>query len=231
MHAFGQQFKKLDDHIVTALLMIVQDAQADFYFRFHWMFFDRAVGGLIEEFSAKQGNAEDLVHLTLPSVEEASFDPMTPRLRFFAKTSFDVVGLVLDRLRMIPMPSLMFDDARRTLIHDTAKRCVLSQGAHPLRDVDDVTASHFFSLCQTFRALLALASDDLDDITIVFDDFGGPAGSVGDRQAELPLEYEDHTVQVNDIKSSPSLLDDIVGQRLTSLQTGPNAPSTFCRRI
>ena len=42
-----------------------------------------------------------------------------------------------------------------TLIHD---------------DVDDVAASHFLSLCQSFRALLALASDDLYDITNGLDD-------------------------------------------------------------
>ena len=63
------------------------------------------------------------------------------------------------------MPSLLLEDARRTLIHNTAKRCAQSLEACPLGDVDDVAASHFLSLCQSFRALLALASDDMDDIT------------------------------------------------------------------
>ena len=36
---------------------------------------------LIEELEAEQGDAEDFVHLALPSVEEASLNPMKPRLR------------------------------------------------------------------------------------------------------------------------------------------------------
>ena len=68
------------------------------------------------------------------------------------------------------MPRLLLEDARWTLIHDTAKRCAQSLVAYPLGDVDDAAASHFLSLCQPFRALFALASDHLDDITNGLDD-------------------------------------------------------------
>ena len=74
------------------------------------------------------------------------------------------------------MPRLMLEDARRTLIHDTAKRCAQSLEAYPLGDVDDVAAFHLLSLCPSFRALLALASDDFDDITNGLDDLVSVAG-------------------------------------------------------
>ena len=66
--------------------------------------------------------------------------------------------------------SLVLEDARRTLVHDTAKGCAQALEAYPPGDVDEVAASHFLSLCQSFRALLALASDDLDGITNGLDD-------------------------------------------------------------
>ena len=64
----------------------------------------------------------------------------------------------------------MLEDARRTLIRDAAKRCSQTLEAYPLGEVDDVAAPHFLSLCQSIRALLALASDYLDDITDRLDD-------------------------------------------------------------
>ena len=44
-----------------------------------WMFLNRLVDKLIEELKAEQSDGEDLAHLTLPSIEEASFEPMKPR--------------------------------------------------------------------------------------------------------------------------------------------------------
>ena len=50
------------------------------------------------------------------------------------------------------------------------ERCARSLKAYSLVDLDNVAASHFLMLCQSFRAFLALASDDLDDITNGLDD-------------------------------------------------------------
>ena len=46
-----------------------------------WMLLNRAVDKLIEALMAEQGVAEDLVHLALLSVDEASLDPMKSRSR------------------------------------------------------------------------------------------------------------------------------------------------------
>ena len=103
------------------------------------------------------------MHLTLPSSEEASSDPMKPHLRALQRhvPMLQISGLL--------MPSFMLEAARRKLITDT-KRCALSLEAHTLGDVGGVAASHFLSLRLSFRALLALASDDLDDIKNGLDD-------------------------------------------------------------
>ena len=155
--------KKLDDKTSTAHLKIVRDAQAEIPLRFRWMLLNRAVGKVIEELKAEQGDAEDLVHLALPSVEEASFDTMKPRLRALQRLVPMLQHFSWIEEKVISgllMPSLMLEDARRTLIHDTAKRCAQSLEAYPLGDVDDVAVSHFLSLCQSFRALLAFSSDE-----------------------------------------------------------------------
>ena len=92
-----QQLKTLDDKTLTAQLKIVRDAQAKIPLRFRWMVVNRAVDKLIEKLKADQGNAEDLVHLALPSVEEAPFDSNEAALQGFAKTSSDVAVFVVDR--------------------------------------------------------------------------------------------------------------------------------------
>ena len=128
------------------------------------MLLNRASGKLIEELKAEQVDARDLVHLALPSGEEASFGRMKPRLRGLAKTRSDVAAYVVCQRKSCLGPLDAQLDARgcrRALIHDAAKRCAQSLEAYPLGDVYDVAASHFLSLCQSFRALLALASDDL----------------------------------------------------------------------
>ena len=60
---------------------ILRVVQAEIPLRFRWVLPNRSVGKLIEDLKAEQGDAEDLVNLALPSVEEASFDPMKPHLR------------------------------------------------------------------------------------------------------------------------------------------------------
>ena len=62
-------------------MKILRDAQAKIPLRFRWMVVNHAVDRLIEELKVQQGKAEDLVHLALPSVEEASFEPMKPRFK------------------------------------------------------------------------------------------------------------------------------------------------------
>ena len=89
---------------------------------------------------------------------------MKPRLRAWQRhvPMLQLMSCVNEKVVSgLLMPSLMLEDAGRALVHDAAKRCAQSLEAHPRGDVDDVAASHFLSLCQSFRALLALASDDL----------------------------------------------------------------------
>ena len=64
----GEQLKKFDDKTLGAHLKNVRDAQAEIPFRFRWMLFNRAVDKLIEKPKAEQGDAEDVVHLAVPSV-------------------------------------------------------------------------------------------------------------------------------------------------------------------
>ena len=126
-----------------------------FLFRFHWTFVNCAVDKLIEELKAEQGDAEDLVHLTLSSVEEASLDPMKPRMR-----ALQIQVPMLQLLTWIDetaisgllMPSLMLEDADVDPRHGE-EMCAVAGG--PLGDVDDVAASHFLRMCHSFRALLA----------------------------------------------------------------------------
>ena len=90
---------------------------------------NRALYKLIEELKAEQCDAEDLVHIALQGVEEASFDHMKPRLRALKRqvpmsqlVSWTDVKVISGLLTS----SLVLEDARRTLVHDTAKRCAQS---------------------------------------------------------------------------------------------------------
>ena len=119
----------------------------------------RAIDKLVEELKPEQSDEEDLVHFVLPSVEEKSLDPMKPRLRAVIRQvpMLQLLSEIDEKvISGLLMPSLMLEDAKRTLIDSTAT----SLEACPLGDVHDVAASD-----QSFRSLLALASGDLDDIT------------------------------------------------------------------
>ena len=181
-----KQFKKFDDETLLAHWKIVRDAQAEIPLRFRWVRVNLAVDKLIEELKAEQRDVVDLVHMTLSSVEKAPFDPLKACLRALqSQARMLQLSPWIDAkvISALSLPSLMLEDAKRTLINDTAKKCALSLVAYPLGDVGDVAASHFLSLCQSFRALLALASDDVDEITNGF----GASRSVDDKQADWPF--------------------------------------------
>ena len=117
-------------------------------------------------------------------------------------------------------------DVRRTWIHDTAKKCALLLEAYPFGDVDDVAAFHFLSLCETFRALLALASHDLDDITNGFDDSMAlqDLSLTGKLSALLDVKI---TIQANECWYVLAFTAAWHRWPSTSLQTGPKNMSTL----
>ena len=127
------------------------------------------------------------------------------------------------------MPSFTVEDAKCTLIHDTAKRCAQSLQAHPRGDVVDVAASH--ELVPIDSRVARVVSDDLDNITNGLDDSVDLQGLsltlkrtaiLGVRitiQAERVLARQVRRAnlercRVCRVGSLPSPLHDIVCQRL-----------------
>ena len=128
-----KQFKKFDDEKWLAHWKIVcQMRRPRSPLRFRWVLVNRAVDKLIEELKAEQHDAVDLVHMTLSSVEKASFDPLKPCLRALQSQARMLQlspWMDVKVISALSLPSLMLEDAKRTLINDTAKRCALSLGA------------------------------------------------------------------------------------------------------
>ena len=123
------------------------------------MLLNRATVKLIEELNAEQGDAEDLVPFSLPSVEEASFDPVKPHS--------DVAALFVDRRKsdLGPLDAQLDAQSWKANVDPLHGEEMFSVCAHVVMLTMWPHVVTVLTLCQSFGAFPTLASFDLDDIT------------------------------------------------------------------